>query len=85
MGNDALINYLGTQAKSIGDDLSALLKNGNPARIEVELERCRKRIDFLRGYATCMEHAGVLSRKDAEMVFNAFDVGTPKPAAATSC
>lgn len=73
MTRDQMLNFLGEQIHSAGDCVAVAVKTGNKEKVNSALESLKLHIEFLKGYATALEHAGWLDKETADGLFAVFD------------
>ena len=66
-----MIDYLGYQCRITGDELAEAIRRGDPRNISAKHAEVRARMEFLQGYATAMEHAGLMQKSAADAFFAA--------------
>lgn len=73
MNPQQMVDYLGTQIKTLGDNLLVANQTQDREKINAAMVRMQPQIEFLRGYATSLEHAGHLPKRVVDDLFETFD------------
>jgi len=71
MTSQQMIEYLGRQCQSAGQELERTVRQGNPDAIAAKHLETKFHMEFLKGYATAMEHAGLMEKAQADEFFAA--------------
>lgn len=66
--------YLSGQIKILGDEMAVVNNTRDPEKIRAKCAAMKPQVEYLRGYATCLEHAGVLTKDVVDDIFRMFDV-----------
>ncbi|MGN6389927.1 MAG: hypothetical protein ACTHL1_10475 [Burkholderiaceae bacterium] len=68
-----MMDYFGGQCGLLVEELHRALRAGDREAIEARRRHLAPRLEYLRGYATAMEHAGLLQKPLADQVFAALE------------
>jgi hypothetical protein len=68
-----MLDYIHSQCMSVHDTLDVAIHRGDTALEARKRTELRVHIEFLRGYMTSMEHAGLIEKTVADIFFSTID------------